>query len=108
MEPIYPVALYVKQDIYRIMIMTFAYFGLFAVLQINNYGYGMTLLFLACLAPFLYSIRKIHEEQYKKSLISLIIVCVWFAFYLKLRISSAHLFKSFLPQYGTCGLFDRF
>lgn len=60
MEPVYPLALYVKQDIYRIMIMTFVYFGLFSFLQTSTLGYGMFGCFCVCILPLIYSIRKIQ------------------------------------------------
>lgn len=59
MKPIFSEALYVKQDIYRIMILTLVYFGFFSFLQIQNFGYFMIITFLLSLPPFLIAVSKI-------------------------------------------------
>lgn len=59
-DPIYPGTLYVKQDIYRLMIMSFVYFGLYSFLQASTFGYGMALTFLISCFPFINSIKKVQ------------------------------------------------
>ena len=61
MDPIFPGSLYVKQDIYRIMIMTFVYFGVFSFAQASIYGYGMAIVFISTALPFIHAIKKINK-----------------------------------------------
>lgn len=64
-DPIYPGALYVKQDIYRLMIMAFVYFGLYSFLQASAFGYGMAVTFVISAIPFINSIRKVKAGEFK-------------------------------------------
>lgn len=108
MDAIYPGSLYVKQDIYRITIMTFVYFGMFSVLQAGTYGYGMAVVFLLAAFPLLNCIKKVQAGEYMKSMISLIVVFGIFGGLLCLRVSQPQIFKVFEPRpHGVCKIFDR-
>lgn len=108
MEPVYPSVLYVKQDIYRLEIMAMIYYGLFSFMQTGIFGYGMFLAFGLSALPFLMSITRIQEGQYKKSLGYLLLVCGVILGLLMLRVWAPGWFHPFVPKFGLqCGLFDR-
>lgn len=108
MDAVYPGALYVKQDVYRMSIMAFAYFGLYSFVQSSKYGYGMLMAFIVSAVPFVHCIRKIQSGEYRKSLIYLILVFATICGLLWMRVNQPHLFKRYVPKLTEkCGLFDR-
>jgi hypothetical protein len=79
LEHIYPLTLYVKQDLYRIMVFCF--------------GYGILVLFVLCIVPFVYSIKKFYEGEYKKSLYLFIIICIFLLIFMRIKLYYPYLFK---------------
>jgi hypothetical protein len=108
LEPIYPFTLYVKQDVYRVMILILGYFGLFAVFQVRSYGYGIFGLFVVCVVPFLYGIQKFYEGEHKKSLMSFVGICLILMVFLKLRVYWPGLFKKFMGRREMCSIFGNY
>ena len=107
MDPVYPGSLYVKQDIYRMSIMAFVYFGLYSFLQSSKYGYGMMMAFALSALPFIISIKKVQSAEYRKSILYLLIVFVFIGGLLLMRVNQPHLFRHFTPKLTEkCGLFD--
>lgn len=85
--PKYKYSFYTKQDIHRIAIMTFVYFGFFSILQSSTFGFGMLMAFLVSLIPFYKSVKAIHEGRFGLALGLLLIVCITLGTLFLLRVS---------------------
>lgn len=90
--PVYPTALYVRQDVYRFMILGLLYLALFGLLQSHIYGYGMALTFLISAYPFYKAIRAFEENRMRQAMRLLALVCLCVCGLILARIRAPRLF----------------
>ena len=106
-EIIYKTSLYVKQDVYRLMILAFIYFALFSALQINSYGYGMLATFLCLSVFFLKGIIEFDHGNNSMSLILLSICAGILICFICLRVTYPQLFIELgISREGKCLIYE--
>ena len=69
-------SLYVKNDIYRFLCISFAYFTLTAIAQISSYGFNTLILYCCVFKFYVSAIRRYNEGEFKEALKSLVWVAV--------------------------------
>ncbi len=68
------------------MILGFIYFGLFSVLQINVYGWGLMVTFFILSIPYWKSITEFNKGNVKISLFLLAITAIIILIFIKTRV----------------------
>jgi uncharacterized membrane protein len=92
-EVTYLTSLYVKQDVYRIMMFTSLFWGVFAAAQLTVYGAGMLCLFAAVCGPLFWAASSFNQGRVTESMLLLCLVCVCVPVYVYSRIYYPEYYK---------------